>query len=75
MAVERAVSVYKRTSFDKEKNKRFARWILAILPFVIMSSLVHELLYCQIFKHDTNNKIENNAVILPTDIIEIDSYF
>ncbi|CAF1126651.1 unnamed protein product [Adineta ricciae] len=54
VAVERAANVYKGISFDKEKSKRFARWIIFILPIVIMGTLVHEPLYRQVFMHETN---------------------
>ena len=45
VAVERAVNVSKGVKFDKEKSKRFARWIIIILPFCIMGSIIHEPLY------------------------------
>ncbi len=45
VAVERVVQVFKGVSFDKKKSKYFARRIILILPFCIISTLMHELLY------------------------------
>jgi hypothetical protein len=45
VAVERATLVSKGVNFDKEKSKRIARWIIIILPFCIMGSIIHEPLY------------------------------
>ena len=45
------MSAYKEASFDKEKSKCFARWIVFILPIVILSTLVHEPLHRQVHEH------------------------
>ena len=45
VAVERAMHVIKGVNFDKKKSKHFARRIIFILPFCIISTLMHELLY------------------------------
>ena len=66
VAVERAASVYKGVSFDKEKSKRIARWIIFILPLVIMGSLIHEPIYRQISKHETMEKAKSNIEIIST---------
>jgi hypothetical protein len=42
VAVERAVHVAKGVTFDKEKSKRIARWIIILLPFCIIGSIIHE---------------------------------
>ncbi|CAF0916298.1 unnamed protein product [Adineta ricciae] len=52
VATERAISVYKGVNFDKKKSKRFARWIIFILPFGIMATIIHEPLYRQLFSYD-----------------------
>ena len=57
VAVERAVSVYRGVSFDKEKSKRFARWIIFIIPIVIVGTIIHEPFYREVFKY--NAKTEN----------------
>jgi hypothetical protein len=45
VAVERAMHVFKGVKFDKKKSKHFARRIIFILPFCIINTLMHELLY------------------------------
>ncbi len=45
VAIERAINVFKGIRFNKDWSKRIARWIIIILPFFIMGSLIHELLY------------------------------
>jgi hypothetical protein len=45
VAVERAMHVIKGINFDKKKSKHFAQRIIFILPFCIISTLMHELLY------------------------------
>ncbi|CAF1251685.1 unnamed protein product [Adineta ricciae] len=51
--------------FDKEKSKRWARWIIFILPIVIMSSIIHELLHRQVFTHEIKGEqsVGKNASI------------
>ncbi|CAF1534644.1 unnamed protein product, partial [Adineta ricciae] len=73
-AVERSASVYKGVRFDKEKSKRFARWIIFTLPVLIMGSLIHEPIYRQISKHETMEKTKNNVGIIPTTEIVTHSY-
>jgi hypothetical protein len=72
VAVERAVLVFKGVNFDKKKSKRIARWLIIILPFCIMGTIIHEPLYRGLFKYETEinrvdeNRTENNS----TDILE-----
>jgi hypothetical protein len=40
--------VFKGIKFDKEKSKRIARWVIIILPFCIIGSIIHEPLYCKL---------------------------
>ena len=60
VAVERAVNVFKRVNFDKKKSKYFARRIILILPFCIIGTLMHELVYRELFVYQskTNNTDE-----------------
>jgi hypothetical protein len=53
VAVERAVLVFKGVNFDKKKSQHFARRIIVILPFCIISTLVHELVYRKLFEYQT----------------------
>jgi hypothetical protein len=61
VAVERAINVSKGVRFDKKNSKRIARWIIIVLPFCIMSTLIHELLYRKVFEYQTeiNNEYGN----------------
>ncbi|CAF1537654.1 unnamed protein product [Adineta ricciae] len=51
VAIERAVNVYKGVSFNKEKSIRYAQWIIFILPFSIMATIIHEPLHRQVFTY------------------------
>jgi hypothetical protein len=53
VAVERTVNVSKGVNFDKKKSKRIAQWIIIILPFCIMGTIVHESLYRDLFEYQT----------------------
>jgi hypothetical protein len=54
VAIERAVNVAKGVNFDKEKSKRIARWLIIILPFCIMGTIIHEPLYRELFVYNTD---------------------
>jgi hypothetical protein len=67
VAVERAVHVFKGVNFDKKKSKYFARRIILLLPFCIISTLIHELMYRKLLvyspetdKIDKDNTMGNN---------------
>jgi hypothetical protein len=51
VAVERAMNVFKGVNFDKKKSKHFARGIILILPFCIIGTLIHELIYRRLFAY------------------------
>jgi hypothetical protein len=51
VAVERTVAVSKGINFDQKKSKRVARWIILILPFCIMGTIIHEPIYRDLFKY------------------------
>jgi hypothetical protein len=61
VAVERAMHVFKGVNFDKKKSKHFARGIILILPFCIIGTLIHELLYRRLFVYppETDKTIED----------------
>ncbi|CAF3501632.1 unnamed protein product, partial [Adineta steineri] len=42
VAIERAILVFRRVNFNKQKSQRIARWIILILPFCVMGSMIHE---------------------------------
>ena len=69
VAVERALQIFKGVNFDKKKSKHLARRIIFILPFCIIGTLMHEIIYRDLFvypketdKTDEQNTIENKIV-------------
>ncbi|CAF4146036.1 unnamed protein product [Adineta steineri] len=57
VAIERAILVFKGIKFNKQKSQRIARWIVLILPFFVMSSIIHEPIHRELFEMKT----ETNA--------------
>ncbi|CAF0936812.1 unnamed protein product [Adineta ricciae] len=51
VAVERAINVSKGIRFDKKKSAYIARWILVILPLVVIGTIVHEPMYRNLFEY------------------------
>ncbi|CAF4208291.1 unnamed protein product, partial [Rotaria sordida] len=49
VAIETSVTVYKGVNFNKMLSKQIARWVIVILPFLITASIIHELLYRDVF--------------------------
>ena len=45
VALDRAMTVHKGIYFNKSLSKRIARWMLIILPLLLIVSLIHEPLY------------------------------
>jgi hypothetical protein len=72
VAIERAVNVAQGVNFNKKKSKRIARWIIIILPFCIMGTMIHEPLYRELFVYNLQkvNKDENKIVEIETSINE-----
>lgn len=62
-AVERAMQVFKGTKFDKKKSIYFARGIILILPFCIISTLIHELMYRRLFVYPPETDKTTDDVI------------
>ncbi|CAF0983595.1 unnamed protein product [Adineta steineri] len=56
VAIERAILVFKGINFNKQKSQRIARWIILILPFCGMGSIIHEPIYRELheIKSETN---------------------
>ncbi|CAF1499940.1 unnamed protein product [Adineta ricciae] len=50
VAIERTIQVFHGTSFNKEKSTRVARWVILLLPFGIMGTIIHEPIYRRIFR-------------------------
>lgn len=53
VAVERAVHVSKGVRFNKQKSKRIARWIISILPFLVILTIVHEPIHRDLLEYTT----------------------
>ena len=61
VAVERALQVYKGVNFNKKKSKSLARQIILVLPFCIIGTLIHELMYRRLFVYPTEaDKIDED---------------
>ena len=69
VAIERAIHVYKGVHFDKKKSKRAARWIIIILPFCIMTTLLHEPIYRDLFEYQAtiNKTVDNETYVNGND--------
>jgi hypothetical protein len=65
VAIERTMHVFKGIHFDKKRSKRIARWIIIILPFCIMATLIHEPINRTLFEYQstTNRTVENDTYV------------
>ena len=59
VAIERAVTVFKGVNFDKKKSKLIAGRIILILPFCIITTLSHELIYRRLYVYPTESEKTN----------------
>ena len=53
VAIERTINVAKGVTFDKKKSTLIAQWIILILPFCVMSTIIHDPLYRELFVYNT----------------------
>ena len=65
VAAERAVQVFKGVNFDKKKSKYYAQRIILILPFCIIATLAHELIYRRllVYQPETDKDDEGKTSI------------
>ncbi|CAF1210464.1 unnamed protein product [Adineta steineri] len=63
VAIERATHVYQGVNFNKERSKRFARWIIFILPFCISATIIHEPLHRNVFEYQVKDDREKTKII------------
>ncbi|CAF1678756.1 unnamed protein product, partial [Adineta ricciae] len=75
VSVERGMSVYKGVSFDKKKSKRYARWIIFILPIVIVGTIIHEPLYGHVFRYQIKRQSPIEKETNGDDKIMVDTHF
>ena len=57
VAVERMITVVKGINFNKKRSKCIARWILRLMPFVIMSTMTHEFIYRDLFDDQEEQRV------------------
>ena len=68
VAIERTVNVFKGVTFDKKLSKRIARWIIFILPILIVLNLIHEPLHHQLIEYTHQKyKFEDRNLTLTED--------
>ncbi|CAF1544339.1 unnamed protein product [Adineta steineri] len=61
VAIERAILVFKGVNFNKQKSRRIARWIILILPFCIIGSIIHEPIHRELREvNKETNKVDIN---------------
>ncbi|CAF4127221.1 unnamed protein product [Adineta steineri] len=58
VAIERATLVFRGVNFNKKRSQHIARWIIIILPFCVMGSIVYEPAHREL--HEVNT--ETNKV-------------
>ncbi|CAF1254686.1 unnamed protein product [Adineta steineri] len=49
VGVDRAMAVFQGTNFDKKRSRCIARWIICLLPFLILSSMIYEFIHRDLF--------------------------
>ncbi|CAF0845246.1 unnamed protein product [Adineta steineri] len=57
VAIERAISVLQGINFNKQRSKYIARWILFLLPFIILGSMSYELIYRDLFDDHEERRV------------------
>jgi len=51
IAIERTVNVSKGVTFNKKMSRHMARYIIVILPILIMGTIIHEPIQHEIFEY------------------------
>ena len=49
VAIERVIAVSRGVKFNKQRSQTIARWIILMLPFVILGSIIHEPVHRRLF--------------------------
>jgi len=75
------VNIFKGVTFDKKKSKRTARLIIVILPIFVMSTIIHEPIYRDLFEYKTekykpieDELMKNSLMQNKTEEYEIETY-
>ena len=74
VAVERAVHVSKGVRFKKEKSKRIARWIIIILPLLVIATIVHEPIHRDLMEYTTDKYQSKQVDNWTNESIEYDNW-
>lgn len=57
VAIERGYTVYKGVRFNKQSSKQLAKHMICIVPSLIILSIIHEPLYCDLFDDEEEHRI------------------
>ncbi|CAF1362508.1 unnamed protein product [Adineta steineri] len=49
VGIDRAMAVFQGTNFNKKRSRCIARWIICLLPFLILSSMIYEFINRDLF--------------------------
>ncbi|CAF1493972.1 unnamed protein product [Adineta steineri] len=49
VGIDRAMTVFQGTNFNKKRSRCIARWIVCLLPFLILSSMIYEFIHRDLF--------------------------
>jgi len=60
VAIERAISVIMKTTFNKKKSKTAAKYVICILFIIITGTCIHDPLHRRIVEEENNDDIRNN---------------
>ena len=74
VAVERAVHVSKGVRFNKQKSKRIARWIISILPFLVIMTIVHEPIHRDLLEYTTEKYRSQSYENRTNDSVRYDNW-
>ena len=51
VAIERTFTVFKGVGFDQKMSRYIARWVIIILPILIIGTIIHEPIQHEVFKY------------------------
>ncbi|CAM4805094.1 unnamed protein product [Rotaria magnacalcarata] len=57
VAIERAITVFQGVNFNKTASKYVARWVISFLPIFIVATILHEILYRDLFDDNEEQRV------------------
>ena len=57
VAIDRGMTIYQGTNFNKISSKRIARWMSIICPILVIVSLIHEPIYRHLVDDDEEERV------------------